>query len=361
MGKDNRGHSRKECLVKDCDCEEYERPGEDENCNSCSYCGCPPAKHKRDDSSNSQSSVTIGTSHENSDAERGLLRVYSSAPKWKDTKYGYVPHAKRKICLFGNKLLPTFFDSFKARAGTDAPLMKRMFTAERDRQYNITVDIEQLESRFRYLLSDNPACAGRFLHDDYKPKPHDNSNIIRCKTEANEIKLKLQAIKDKIVQHDNSLFSENTGKLKTGLSCHHSFNNDKSHNMTSHIQKDVDHLIEDLDRASTKYWATYHIGSKSKSSQSRKKKEQKKKGQKRKVEAADSRRKRACVILRSLGGTPHENEYDPEICGVPQLDSIQAENLSVFTSKTDKACLRDLLQSNCFLGEAAGLVRDVCN
>ena len=35
-------------------------------------------------------------------------------------------------------------------------MMKRMFIAERDRQYNITVDIEQLENRFQYLLSDNP-------------------------------------------------------------------------------------------------------------------------------------------------------------------------------------------------------------
>ena len=38
-------------------------------------------------------------------------------------------------------------------------MMKRMFIAERDRQYNITVDTEQLENRFQYLLSDNPACA----------------------------------------------------------------------------------------------------------------------------------------------------------------------------------------------------------
>ena len=102
------------------------------------------------------------------------------------------------------------------RAGSNVQLMKRMFIAERDRQYNITVDIEQLprvENRFQYLLYDNPACAGRFLCDDYKPNPHDDSNIIRCKNEANEIKLKLQAIKDKISTHDDSLFSENTGKL----------------------------------------------------------------------------------------------------------------------------------------------------
>ena len=97
------------------------------------------------------------------------------------------------------------------------------------------------------------------------------------KNEANEIKLKLQAIKDKISKHDDSLFSENTGKLKTGLSCHHSFNNDKRYYVTSSIEKDVDRLIEDLDKAFVKYWGAYHIGSKSKTSEARKRKEQRKK------------------------------------------------------------------------------------
>ena len=46
--------------------------------------------------------------------------------------------------------------------------------------------------------------------------------------------------------------SHHTGKLKTGLSCHHSFNNDKRYYATSSIEKDVDHLIEDLDKAFAK-------------------------------------------------------------------------------------------------------------
>ena len=113
-----------------------------------------------------------------------------------------------------------------------------------------------------------------FLCDDCKPNPHDDSNISRCKNEANEIKLKLQAIKDKISKHDDSLFSENTGKLKTGLSCHHSF---KRYYVTSSIEKDVDRLIEDLGKAFAKYRGAYHIGSKSKTSEARKRKEQRKK------------------------------------------------------------------------------------
>ena len=104
------------------------------------------------------------------------------------------------------------------------------------------------------------------------------------KNEANEIKLKLQAIKDKISKHDDGLFSENTGKLKTGLSCHHRFNSDKRYYVTSSIEKDVDRLIEDLDKAFAKYRGAYHIGSKSKTSEARKRKEQRKKIKEQEIE-----------------------------------------------------------------------------
>ena len=67
-------------------------------------------------------------------------------------------------------------------------------------------------------------------------------------------------------------------KLRTGLSYHDNFNSDKSHEIKSGIEKDVDHFIEDLDRVSTKYCATYKIGSKSKPSEARKKTVTEKKG-----------------------------------------------------------------------------------
>ena len=67
---------------------------------------------------------------------------------------------------------------------------------------------------------------------------------MRCKTKANEIKLKRQAIKDEIAEHDDSLFPVNTGKLRTGLSCHHNYlNSDERHEIKSGIEKDVDHLV----------------------------------------------------------------------------------------------------------------------
>lgn len=181
--------------------------------------------------------------------------------------------------------------------------MKQAFIAERDRQYKVTLDIEKLENRYQYLLSDNPACAGRFLREDYKPAPHDDSNIRRCKKEANDIQDKLNAVVTKLEKHDNSPFTDN-GKLKTGLSCLHNFNAEQRHSIKSQVGLNVLHLVEDLDRVMAKYKATFPIGAKSKASKSRKKKEQKKKREKKRIAASESRRTRTCIIFRSLGGEP---------------------------------------------------------
>ena len=130
--------------------------------------------------------------------------------------------------------------------------------------------------------------------------------------------------------------SHHTGKLKTGLTCHHSFNNDKRYYVTSSIEKDVDRLIQDLDKAFAKYRDAYHIGSKSKTSEARKRKEQRKKSKNRRLNASNSTRKRACIIFRSLGGEPVELCYEQHIYGIQQIDSVDEETLLLFTSKPTK-------------------------
>ena len=111
-------------------------------------------------------------------------------------------------------------------------------------------------------------------------------------------------------------------------------------------------MIEDLDKAFSKYRKAYHIGSKSTISEARKKKEQRKKSKNRRLNASNNRRKRAWIIFRSLGGEPVELCYEPHIYGIQQIDSVDEETLLLFTSKTDKACLRDPFDSHCFMGEA---------
>ena len=74
-----------------------------------------------------------------------------------------------------------------------------MFIAERDRQYAILQDVKKCEASCDYLISDNLAYAGRFLCEKYNSKPHDNSNISRCRAEVNKLMEKLEAVKDKLL------------------------------------------------------------------------------------------------------------------------------------------------------------------
>ena len=157
-------------------------------------------------------------------------------------------------------------------------------------RYNVTVEDEKLENCLRYLLSDNPACVGRFLREEYK-KPHDDSNNRAVKREANHILDKHHAITENITKQADSLFMEG-GKLKSGPNCLHNFNNEKRHYIKSGVEKDVLHLVEDLYRLIAKYKATYQIGTKSTTSEARKGKEHRKKGGKRKLATCENRRKK---------------------------------------------------------------------
>ena len=125
------------------------------------------------------------------------------------------------------------------------------------------------------------------------------------------------------------------------------------------VPLNVLHLVEDLDRVMAKYKATFPIGAKSKAFKSRKNKEQKKKrDEKKRIAASESRRTRTCIIFRSLGGE-HDN-YETEACGIPQLETVDLQTLSLFKSRTDLACLRDLLNAKCFIGKAHNVVCDFC-
>jgi len=180
--------------------------------------------------------------------------------------------------------------------------MKKMFIAERDRQFNIKQDLEKCQASFAYLLSDNPACGGRFLSEECKVQPRENRNILRCKSEAIKLRQRVETLKNKITKHDNSLFTKATGKLQTGLTCHHKFNTDTLHFITTGIETNIDNFVQDMERVMTKFSATFPILSTAKSSESRKRKESSAKANRRKIHAAEARKKRACFILLSLGG-----------------------------------------------------------
>ena len=58
-----------------------------------------------------------------------------------------------------------------------------------------------------------------------------------------------------------------------------------------------------------------------------------------------------------MGGEPVELCFEPHIYRIQKIDSVDEETLLLFT-KTDKACLRDLFDSHCFVGEAEKQVHD---
>ena len=152
------------------------------------------------------------------------------------------------------------------------------------------------------------------LDNFYKPKPLDDSNNRAFKREANRILHKLNAITANITKHDDSLFLE-VGKLKPDLNCLHNFYNEKRHYIKSDVEKDVLHLIEDLDRLMAKYKATYQIGTSPQHLKQEKGKSREKKGKRgssQLVITRDYKRKRACLIFRSLGGASLAEDFEPD-------------------------------------------------
>lgn len=82
MGINYRDHLRKVCLVKDCDCEEFEKVSFEE-CYNCAYCGCPPAKHKRVDATTDPSSGFTADPKESHVAPTGFLASGPPHMKWR--------------------------------------------------------------------------------------------------------------------------------------------------------------------------------------------------------------------------------------------------------------------------------------
>ena len=80
---------------------------------------------------------------------------------------------------------------------------------------------------------------------------------------------------------------------KRTLDCHHSFNNDKRYYVTSSIEKDVDRLIEDLDKAFAKYRGAYHIGSSLKLLKSERERSREKKSKNRRLNTSNKQMKKS--------------------------------------------------------------------
>jgi len=85
---------------------------------------------------------------------------------------------------------------------------------------------------------------GDFCVRNTTPNRMTTATFSRCEAEANKLKKKVKTIKDTIAAHDDSLFNERTGKLQTGLTCHHKCNSDALHLISTGIQDNIVQLIE---------------------------------------------------------------------------------------------------------------------
>ena len=85
-----------------------------EGCYNCTYCGCPPVKHKWVDATTDPNSGFTADPEESCVAPTDLLASCLLPMKSKDKRYGYLPDAtcKRKIMIFVNELLLAFFESY---------------------------------------------------------------------------------------------------------------------------------------------------------------------------------------------------------------------------------------------------------
>ena len=152
------------------------------------------------------------------------------------------------------------------------------------------------------------------------------------------------------------------GKLKTGLNCLHNFINEKRHYIKSGVEKDILHLVETW----AEWWLNirrhiiftrhqvHNIWSKEKV-------RTEKKREKRKLAACENRKKRACLIFRSLGGTSHPQPLVRTLSRTYLVFPNWKHSVKRYsTSKTDKACSRYLCRANCFAREAQEIVWDFC-
>ena len=92
------------------------------------------------------------------------------------------------------------------------------------------------------------------------------------------------------------------------------------------------------------------------------------KSEHRKKTASEHRKQRACIIFQSLGGSPVDWEYNPEIFGIPQIDNIDQETLLLFTSTGTQRIVsvnylfgRPLIPHNFLKGIFTSSVRDMGN
>lgn len=148
--------------------------------------------------------------------------------RWMDKIFGWIPNAKRKTGIFYNEVLKSLYNSYWPYCG-DHKIFRTFFMTERNRQYLYRADIDNVKTKIAYIKSENLACTGKFLTENYVPQPGDKDNIVRLTSALEDQQKVLEEINARLEKDDEALFCKNgtgNGRLKSGRHSFHHFNED---------------------------------------------------------------------------------------------------------------------------------------
>lgn len=263
-------------------------------------------------------------------------------------KFGYISDPKRKTGQFYNTVLKSLYESFWPYCG-NITIFHNTFIVERNRQLKYSSNSGNFQSKLAYFKSENEACAGKYLKEDYFPLPHDVDNLERLIDNASKLEQKVVTEIEKISKDDDSLFCQN-GRLKSGRQSQHNFNEDTIHKMNIFIADEIKPFNKTLVELKQKCKVT----SWNKRGKKRTDK-QRKRENKWKVEARTKCRKlnRCKEIYELFGGHLMSECFTPEM-GAYQITEIEdtctfIENIFSDTlSEFDKCCLAHMVKEGCF-------------
>lgn len=239
--------------------------------------------------------------------------------------------------------MPGFYSSYWPYY-PDIQQFRKAFIVERARQYEIVNSLERVEKKYKYLLSDNPACVGRMMKHNYIPKPTDTPAIQQLQTVTSVLLANVEKIDSTLESHDDSLFLLGGRKLKSGRRSMHDFNSNKrltTVEMKLKLQQ-LDKELEQKKELCESVWAE-----KKTVSEAKKRKNNEYKTEKRRKFSA---LKQALQLHRTLNGQCVGDAFTPEE-GIPQITDLPLP-LSDLPRQNLLQSLKTLLKAGCLRGKA---------
>ena len=188
--------------------------------------------------------------------------------------------------------------------------------------------IKKANNKVSYITSTNPAVAGKFIHENFQAKEHDSITISNNIDALVEAKGKLESLSTEITEQDNALFMANGLRLKPGMQCKYSVNQEFLKN-TSSIQSTVEETLELLQKAKQRVERIFP-----RRGNALKRKSRKQKQNRRYAENEKSIKRR---ILKVDEETPNDEDYiiDHEDLIVSAVSSIKVFEVRYLVSMLD--------------------------